>query len=122
MKTAVMLLAHGTKEVDASEPVHQYAKALAEQTKMKVVPCLREFIEPSVPTVVGELVKEGYQKILVIPYFLFSSGHVTRDITDDLNAEKRKYPQITFEVGRPIGFDPAMVEVLKHRLQEIQRK
>ena len=117
-----MLLAHGTREVEASKPVHEYAKALAEQTGMKVVPCLREFIEPSVPTVVGNMVKEGYEKILVLPFFLFNSGHVTRDITNDLDAEKKKYPHLVFVVGQHIGFDSSMVKLLKKRLEEIQFK
>jgi len=120
MKTAVMILAHGTKEPEASEPVFLYAKALAEKTGMQVVGCLREFIEPSIPTVTKELVEQGVNRVIVIPFFLFNSGHVTRDINKDLAAEKKRYPDVHFDVGQPIGHDPALVEVLSKRLDEVQ--
>jgi sirohydrochlorin ferrochelatase len=84
-----------------------------------VEPCLREFIEPSVPTVVKKLVSEGVQRIVVVPFFLFSSGHVTRDIQEDLAVEKKKYPHLIFDVGQPIGFDEGMVDILKRRLEAV---
>jgi sirohydrochlorin ferrochelatase len=118
-KTAVMLLAHGTREPEASKPVYEYARALARATGMCVEPCLREFIEPSVPTVVRKLVEQGYERIAVVPFFLFQSGHVTRDIAADLAAEKEKYPKLQFDVGEPIGYDDGMVEILKRRLEAV---
>jgi sirohydrochlorin ferrochelatase len=118
-KTAVILLAHGTREPDASKPVHDYARALARATGMCVEPCLREFIEPGVSTVVRKLADGGYRRIVVVPFFLFQSGHVTRDIQDDLAAEKAKFPHLTFDVGEPIGYDDAMVDILKRRLEAV---
>lgn len=118
-KFAVILLAHGTKEPEASEPVHRYANYLAAHTYQRVEPCLREFIEPSVPTVVGKLVSEGYEQIYVLPLFLFNSGHVIRDIQHDLAAEKAKYPKVQFTVGQPLGFDEMLGELLKKRLGEL---
>ena len=119
MKTAVILLAHGTKEPEASVPVHDYAERLRRETGLQVEPCLREFIEPSVPTVVGKLVGEGVEKIFVVPFFLFKSGHVIRDITDDLESEKKKYSHVRFVVGEPLGFDELLVSLLKKRLNEV---
>jgi len=119
---AVILLAHGTKELEASEPVHQYAKALAKSTGQRVEPCLREFIEPSVPTVVEKLVKEGVQKIYVVPFFLFNSGHVTRDIQNEIEAEKRKYPEVQFKIGNPLGFDNFLTQLLSKRMNELLKQ
>jgi sirohydrochlorin ferrochelatase len=118
-RTAVILLAHGTREPEASKPVFEYAKALADATGMHVEPCLREFIEPSVPTVVAKCVKDGVERIVIVPFFLFRSGHVTRDIENDLAAEKAKYPTLTIRVGEPIGFDRGVVEILKRRLEAV---
>jgi sirohydrochlorin cobaltochelatase len=119
MRTAVILLAHGTREPDASGPVYRYAEALAHESGMRVEPCMREFIEPSVPTVVGKLAGEGYDRILVVPFFLFKSGHVTRDIEEDIGAEQKKHPGVSFAIGEPVGFDPAMVGILHERLREV---
>ncbi|MFH1263098.1 MAG: CbiX/SirB N-terminal domain-containing protein [Pseudomonadota bacterium] len=118
-KTVVMLLAHGTREPEASKPVFEYAKALAEATQMHVEPCLREFIEPSIPTVVAKCVNEGVERIVVVPFFLFRSGHVTRDIENSLAVERAKYPALRFNVGEPIGFDRGIVEILKRRLETV---
>lgn len=119
MKSVVILLAHGTREAAASKPVFDYARALAEKTGLRVEPCMREFIEPSVPTVVGALAKEGVDEITVVPFFLFKSGHVTRDITADLAAEKVKHPHLAFRVAEAIGFDPLVVEILEQRLKAV---
>lgn len=116
-KRAVILLAHGTRDPEASKPVHDYAKKLASVVGMTVEPCLREFIEPSVPTVVKKLIEQGMERIVVIPFFLFQSAHVTRDIQKDLSIEKGKYPNVEFAVGEPIGYDDAMVDLLQRRLE-----
>lgn len=86
---------------------------------MVVEPCLREFIEPGVPTVVRNLAERGFTRIVVVPFFLFQSGHVTRDIAADLAAEKAKHPSLSFEVGEPIGFDEGMVDILKRRAEAV---
>ncbi len=118
-KTAVILLAHGTKELEASIPVHQYAQALARKSGIQVEPCMREFIEPSVPAVVQKLVSQGMDQIVIIPFFLFNSAHVTQDIVKDLDREKAKYPHLDFKVGEPLGFDENVVIVLQKRLEKV---
>lgn len=118
-RTAYMLLAHGTREPAASQPVHRYAQLLSARLDARVEPCLREFIEPSVPTVVGKLVAEGFEEIRVITFFLFKSGHVTRDIEADLAAEKAKYPHLRFCVSEPLGTDELLVSLLEKRAREI---
>jgi sirohydrochlorin ferrochelatase len=117
---AVILLAHGTREPEASSPVHRYARALAKRTTLRVEPCLREFIEPSVPTVVKKLKDEGIRNIFVLPFFLFKSGHVTRDIQEDVKAEQEKHPEIKFQIGEPLGEDSLLEELLEKRLSEGQ--
>ena len=92
MSRAVILLAHGTKEVNASKPVFEYARALSDEFGLRVEGCLREFIEPSIPTVVKQMAAGGVKKIYVVPFFLFKSGHVTRDIESDIDQERAKYP------------------------------
>ena len=115
---AVILLAHGTREVGASEPVFRYANELAQRTGLRVEPCFREFIEPSVASVVRRLAADGVHDIAVVPFFLFSSAHVTRDIREDLRAEAERCPHLVFRIGRPVGFDAAVVSVLENRLAE----
>ena len=117
-RRAVMLLAHGTREVEASAPVHRLAAALAERTKLRIEPCLREFIEPSLPTVVEQLWRDGIEEIFVLPFFLFKGGHVTRDIRKDIEAERRKYPTLKFKIGEPLGEDPLILSLLEKRLTE----
>ena len=77
MKEAVILLAHGTREKEASEPVYQYAADLARECGQRVEPCMREFIEPSISTVVGKLVGEGFDRLIVLPFFLFRSASLS---------------------------------------------
>jgi sirohydrochlorin cobaltochelatase len=115
-----MLLAHGTREKEASKPVHEYAAALAQATGYVVEPCLREFIEPSVPTVTLKLVERGFSRVIVLPFFLFKSGHVSRDIVNDLSAQKERYPNVQFVVADPIGFEPAIVNILRKRLETVE--
>ncbi len=116
---AILFLAHGTKEIEASQPVFEYAKALSEELNMRVEGCLREFIEPSIPTVVKKLIEDGVEKIYVLPFFLFKSGHVTRDIEEDIQAEREKHAHVEFVVGEPVGFDPRLVSVLKARAKDV---
>ncbi len=118
----ILLLAHGTKEPEASEPVHYYARLLAQRLERPVWPCLREFIEPSIPTVVGRLANEGARRILVLPFFLFQSGHVVRDIAADLAAEKQKHPQLEFIVGEPLGVDQSLADLLEKRAFQMIQK
>jgi sirohydrochlorin ferrochelatase len=118
-KRAVVLLAHGTREAEASEPVHRYARELARRFGLRVEPALREFSEPSLTSVVDRLAADGVTEIAVLPFFLFRSGHVTRDITSDLKREGARHPALRFRVGEPLGFDPLLTELLSRRLAEL---
>lgn len=116
--TAVILLAHGTRKAKASLPVHNYAKALAKKTGLRVEPCLREFIEPSFPTVVSKLNQDGIKRILILPFFLLSGGHVVKDVTKDIAQQKEANPQLTFRLASSLGEDPLLEELLAKRLFE----
>lgn len=118
---ANILVGHGTRELKASQPVHDYAQALSKMIQEPVHPALREFIEPSLANVVRRCYQDGARKFFIIPFFLFRSAHATSDIENDLTALRSEMSDIQWVIGEPLGFEPAIVNVLHDRFVQLRK-
>lgn len=68
---------------------------------------------------IKQLVKSGATNIKVIPMFLFDGVHVTEDIPQEIESLMVKYPGIRIKIGRHIGDDDRMADILVDRINSI---
>ena len=57
-------------------------------------------------------------RVVVVPCFLFTAGHVKNDIPLALAAARPKFPGVRFEAGRVLGVHPGLAELVFRRASE----
>ncbi len=61
---------------------------------------------------------KGCERIVIIPFFLFSGNHVTRDIPRIIAEEKVKYPKVNFIFTRNLGEDARITDIVLDMVKE----
>ena len=83
--SALIIVAHGSRKSSSNEEV----KALGEKVKFLqdkryalVMTAFLEFATPSLEESILSCVDKGASEVVILPYFLASGNHVTRDIPE----------------------------------------
>ena len=110
MKEGIVLLGHGSKDPEWSQPFEQIAVALGK--RLPAVSIFLAYLEhgPSLAEAVAALVANGALSIRVIPLFLGAGGHVKQDLPRLLAEAKR--PGIALLLEKPIGEQPEVIEAI----------
>ena len=67
------------------------------------------------------LVDAGIKKIMVLPFLIATGQHVKEDIPNELAALREKYPGVEMDLGKPLGADSRLAEILIERAAEMER-
>ena len=117
-RTAVLLLGHGSRARGATAAVARVAAEVRERTHFIVAVGFTEYEQPSIDDGFDECVRQGAAEILVVPYFLHMGNHVRRDLPERIAAGQQRYPHVKVVHGPPIGYHPALVDILLERVAE----
>lgn len=80
-KSALILFAHGARDPRWAAPFQRLQKITQDSLpECAVELAFLEFMTPSLPDLVSELMANGIKKITVSPIFLGQGGHVLRDL------------------------------------------
>jgi sirohydrochlorin ferrochelatase len=71
-----------------------------------------EFADPSLEEGMLSCVEKGASEIVILPYFLASGNHVTRDIPEAVQKVQASHPQVRFTLKEHIGSASGMVSLL----------
>ncbi len=119
MKTGVIVLAHGSKVKSGNEGLFKVVEMLRAMEKWDMVDaCFLQLAKPGLSEGVKNIVEKGANKIVVMPLLLFSGNHVLKDIPDEIENEKRKYPEIQFFYARNLGADERIAQIAADRIDE----
>jgi sirohydrochlorin ferrochelatase len=118
-KEAVILMGHGSRVPGAGEGMEKVALLLKEKRPgMMIETCYMSELGPRFPEVLEKCIREGAGKVIVMPYFLHLGIHLREDIPAMMGAEVKKYPGLTLILGRYLGFDESLVDLVGKRLEE----
>ncbi len=119
MKTGVIVLAHGSKVKSGNEGLFKVVEMLRAMGKWDMVDaCFLQLAKPGLSEGVKNIVEKGANKIVVMPLLLFSGNHVLKDIPDEIENEKRKYPEIQFFYAGNLGADERIAQIAADRIDE----
>src|SRR5438270_4955364 len=79
MRTAVLLIAHGSREAEANADLHHVAESLRRRGEAIVVATFLELAEPGIAEGGRLCVQAGADRVVLAPYFLSAGVHVRRD-------------------------------------------
>lgn len=119
MKTAILLMAHGSRIPDANDAVHAIAAMVKEMTGFDIVEAsFREQHSPNIQEGIDACVAQGAGRVLLIPYFLFVGAHVREDLPEEMAEAQRRHPSVEFSMGGHLGAHPKLAEIVTERIGE----
>jgi sirohydrochlorin ferrochelatase len=116
MKTALLLIAHGSREPEANDDLHYLVSELRRRTLFDIVEA--SFLELAEPNGAagGEIcVQQGAERVIILPYFLSAGVHVRRDLTALRDRLVAAFPGVEFRLAEPLGRHPALVDIVLER-------
>lgn len=118
-KTAVIILSHGSKVKKASRTIRKIIKEIKSNSELKIIePSYLQFRNPNLAASVKKLVKNGYKRILIVPFFLFTGIHVSKDVPKEIRREAGLYKNVEFVYARNIGSDPRIKDIVLDCIRE----
>ncbi|MTI65209.1 MAG: cobalamin biosynthesis protein CbiX [Firmicutes bacterium] len=119
MNKAVLIVGHGSRSDKAQETFNQVVEMVKKRLDCLVKGAHMESCKPSIPEVVKEIVNEDVKEIKVIPYFLYEGIHIKEDIPEILKELSDKYKDVEFKLGKPIGVEALLADILVKRALNI---
>ena len=119
MKTAILLMAHGSRVALANDAAREVAGMVQEMTGYEIVEVsFRELHEPNIQQGIDTCVAKGAERILLMPYFLFMGAHVQHDLPEEITEAKKRHPGLIMEMGDHLGVHRKLAEVEAERVGE----
>jgi sirohydrochlorin ferrochelatase len=119
--TALLLIAHGSRQTDANADLHHLAGRLQEAGPYRIVQAsFLELAEPSIDEGAARCVGQGVHRVVLLPYFLSAGVHVRRDLTATRQRLAERYPRVEFLLAEPLGRHPLLADIVRQRAQEAQ--
>lgn len=119
MKTAILLLGHGSNVEDANESLHGVVRMIkAEKGCYIVEAAFLSLAKPSISEGIESCIEKGAKRIAVIPYFLYMGAHVKKDIPNEINEAKKRHPGIDIILGNHLDIHRKLIEIVLERVEE----
>jgi sirohydrochlorin ferrochelatase len=118
MKTALLLIAHGSRQREANNDLHHVAAELRQRGGFDIVEAsFLELAEPTMAQGGARCVELGAERVVLLPYFLSAGVHVRRDLVGLRKELATRFPHVDFRLAEPLGRHPLLLEVVAARAQ-----
>jgi sirohydrochlorin ferrochelatase len=120
-RTALLLIAHGSREPDANADLHHLAEALRRQGEYAwVEAAFLELAEPDPDAGAARCLALGAQRVILLPYFLSAGVHVTRDLSAIRDRLTERHPHVEIQLAEPLGRHPLLMQIVRDRVREAE--
>ncbi len=121
MRTALLLIAHGSRQVEANADLYHVAAAMRQRGGFTLVEAsYLELAEPDIDTAAAGCVTQGVERVVLLPYFLSAGIHVRRDLTAACQRLAERYPHVVFRLAEPLGLHPVLLDAIADRAREAE--
>lgn len=122
MKTAVIILGHGSRSGGADLTVKQVAAEVKKSGGHEVVEhAFLQYTTPTLQNAIENCIRQRVQKIVIVPYFMQSGAHVTRDIPELVDKARKQHPDLDIVVTDYVGAHPLMAKIVEDLVQETKQ-
>jgi len=119
VKTAILMMAHGSRITEANDAARDVAAMVREITGFETIEvAFRELHEPNIQQGIDTCVAKGAQRILLMPYFLFMGAHVQHDLPEEIAEARKRHPELIMEMGGHLGAHRKLAEIEAERIGE----
>jgi len=117
--TALLIAGHGSSDEAGAEQFRAFTERVGKRLDVPVAGGFIELSAPPVADAVATLVGLGHHRIAAVPLMLVAAGHAKGDIPAALARERLRHPHLTVAYGRPLGPHPAVLDMLRERLSDV---
>ena len=116
----ILVLAHGSRATETEETLAVVAGMTRELLPDALIEtAFMEFGKVNIAAGLDKLVAGGADTVAVIPYFLFEGIHIREDIPEELDQYRQAHPQLEITMGRTLGADKRLADILRDRIEEV---
>jgi sirohydrochlorin ferrochelatase len=113
MKKAVIILGHGSRSGGNDAALKRIAEDLQRSAGGLIIEyAFLQHAQPSADAALDRCIARGAKEILVIPFFMQSGGHVTRDIPAFLDKARSLHPECDIRSTDYVGAHPLMTQIV----------
>ena len=114
MKTAVIILGHGSRSEGADDAVQQIAAEVKRVGDfVSVEHAFLQYVQPTLPETLETCIRQGANNIVIVPFFMQAGAHVTRHIPDLVEKAKKRHPGVNIVVTNYVGTHPLMTKIVE---------
>ncbi|MFO0865934.1 MAG: CbiX/SirB N-terminal domain-containing protein [Gemmataceae bacterium] len=120
MKTALLLMAHGSRSREANADLEYVAEQLCDGAYDPVIASFLELAEPSILDGGRRCCEAGAKRVVMLPYFLSAGVHFQRDLQGIREQLASEHPQVEFVLAEPMGRHPGLLSIVLDRAAQAQ--
>lgn len=122
MRTALLLIAHGSRQEEANADLLHVAAGLRARGWAIVEAAFLELAEPSIEASGVRCVEQGAERVVLVPYFLSAGVHVRRDLAEAWAKLAARFPTVEFRLAEPLGRHPLLLDVVAERARQAESR
>ncbi|HJW55038.1 MAG TPA: CbiX/SirB N-terminal domain-containing protein [Burkholderiaceae bacterium] len=104
VQRSLILFAHGARDPRWAAPFERLRQITQVRLpEVTVSLAFLEFMQPSLPGLIRQLVADGDHDATVVPVFLGQGGHVLRDLPAMVEQLRKDYPGLSLKVADAVG-------------------
>jgi precorrin-8X/cobalt-precorrin-8 methylmutase len=115
--TGILVVGHGSPRAQANQGFVEMVGRLADRLGVQVLPTFFSLARPNIEDQVAGLVGRGVRHIVLMPYFLYTGQHVSKDIPALLAECEAKFPGVKLELLETLENDRDLAEIVAERLR-----
>ncbi len=113
MKTAVIILFHGSAARGSADAALRIAEAVKLRGGFEIVETAFLIHQsPTLSAAIESAVKAGARRIAVVPFFMQPGGHVTIDVPRLINEAQKSHPGLEVILTDHVGSHPLVVDIV----------
>jgi len=113
MKSAVIILGHGSRSEGADKSIQRIAVEVKKRGGYEIVD--QAFLQHTPPTLMETIeacARQDAGRIVIVPFFMQSGAHVTKDVPVLIEQARKKHPGIEILLTDFVGSHPLMAEIV----------
>lgn len=113
MKTAVIILGHGSRGGGNDATLKRIAEKMRLGGGDEIIEyAFLQYAQPTVDATLESCIKQGANKVVIVPFFMQTGVHVGRDIPGFLEKAKKQHPALEIRVTDYVGAHPLMKQIV----------
>ena len=123
MKSAYLVIAHGSRDPEANQAFFEFLERFRKAYPDRLAEgAFLELAKPAIPQGIENCIAKGVSEIIILPMMFFPGRHVKEDIPRFIEEAKARHPGVDFHYAGPVSEHPMLLALLEEKAKQMKRK